>query len=90
MFGPRYAEPVILPECTSSNSRQKKLTDELLNAADRGVHFSVDGGNIVAVRKCRYILFRCRDNVNAGELKKASQPENIGLFIFNAGVYTSV
>ena len=56
MFGSRHAEPVMLPECETTNEKQKKLTDELLSVTDRGIHFKVEAGNIVAIRKCRLVF----------------------------------
>lgn len=90
LFGSQYAEPIQLPPCDTSNSQQKKLTDDLLNVTDRGIQFKMDAGNIIAIRKCRCTVFVSSPSLNNGQTTKLRRDEATVIFDFHQYFYPAL
>nr|WEU75458.1 IRF8-like protein [Azumapecten farreri] len=59
MFGPDGLANICFPPCDTmlKNQKQVSLTNQLLNALDRGVILECENGNVYATRKCKCVVF---------------------------------
>ncbi|XP_021375848.1 interferon regulatory factor 8-like isoform X5 [Mizuhopecten yessoensis] len=59
MFGPDGIANICFPPCDAilKNQKQVSLTNQLLNALDRGVILECENGNVYATRKCKCVVF---------------------------------
>lgn len=89
-FGSHEAEPIMLPRCETTNPQQRQLTDNLLNVMDRGVHFKMEQGNIVAMRKCRCTVFISSQSVNNGDTTKLLRDQPTVIFDFHNYFYPAL
>lgn len=89
-FGSQFADPVMLPVCEITNPKQKTLTQDLLNAADRGILFKMEQGNIVALRKCKCTVFVSSQSLNNGETTKLIRDEPTVIFDFHNYFYPAL
>ncbi|XP_033754651.1 interferon regulatory factor 5-like isoform X2 [Pecten maximus] len=72
MFGPDGLEHICFPPCAQilRNQKQVTLTNQLLNALDRGIILECESGSIYATRKCKCVVFVSSPSFNDGKPTK--------------------
>ncbi|XP_060079926.1 interferon regulatory factor 8-like [Ylistrum balloti] len=87
VFGPDGLENICFPHCDGilRNQKQVTLTNQLLNALDRGIILECENGNIYATRKCKCVVFVSSQSLEEGKPTKLQR--DIRTLIFNYQTY---